>query len=527
MVSANEIGYDTNASATEMAETIFGTGVQVTNATFTGDNRASAIYSDGDDTLGVAPSDTGVILSTGRADRFTNSNGQSNQSNSTSTNNSGINGNSDFNAIAGTQTYDASWLDVTFIPDGDFMTMQFVFASDEYPEYAGSIYNDVVGVWINGTHVPLSVASGPTAVGSVNDTENSNLYVSNVNDDYNTEMDGFTVTMSLTIPVNSGVENTIRIGIADVADSSYDSNLLIAADSVQTGFVAIEDALTTFVGSTNTFDVLGNDLTNIPGTLVITHINGQTVTAGSTVTLGTGQTILVNADGTLTITTDNDEETVSFTYTSGVQNPAGIIVQSDTAMVTLETIPCFVRDTRIQTPEGLIPVQDLKIGDLVETYDNGAKPIAWIGHRAVAGMGTLAPIRIAAGTFGTHGTLMVSPQHRILVRDSLAELMFGQAEVLIKAKDLINGRGIRQVQMPQVEYFHIMFDEHQVVYSEGLASESFLPGPQSSEMFDQDVLDELTTIFPELEVATGQGYGPAARMSLKQHEARSLLGRVA
>jgi len=171
----------------------------VTDASFTGDSRASAIYSDGDDTLGVSPSDTGVILSTGRADRFTNSNGQSNQSTSTSTNNSGINGNSDFNTIAGTQTYDASWLDVTFIPDGDFMTMQFVFASDEYPEYAGSIYNDVVGVWINGTHVPLSVASGPTAVGSVNDTENSNLYVSNVNDDYNTEMDGFTVTMSFEV----------------------------------------------------------------------------------------------------------------------------------------------------------------------------------------------------------------------------------------------------------------------------------------------------------------------------------------
>jgi hypothetical protein len=527
MVSANEIGYQTNATATQMAETIFGEGVQVTDASFTGDNRASAIYTDGDDTLGVAPSDTGVILSTGRADRFTNSNGDANQSNSTSTNNSGVNNNSDFNTIAGARTYDASWLDVTFIPDGDFMTMQFVFASDEYPEYAGSVYNDVVGVWINGVHVPLSVASGPTAVSSVNQNDNSNLYVSNTNDEYNTEMDGFTVTMSLTIPVNDGEENTIRIGIADVSDSSYDSNLLIAANSVQTGYVAVEDSLTTYVGSTNTFDVLSNDVTSIPGTLVITHINGDPVTVGSTVILPTGQTIIVNADGTLTISTDNDEDTVSFTYTSGVENSAGIIVQSDTAMVTLETIPCFVRGTRVQTPDGMIAVEDLSVGDMVETFDNGPQPVRWIGNRAVAGRGKLAPIRIAAGTFGSHGSLMVSPQHRILVRDSLAELLFGQSEVLIKAKDLINGRGIRTVESDEVEYFHIMFEEHQVVFSEGLASESFLPGPQSSEMFDQEVKDELTEIFPELEVETGEGYSPAARLSLKRHEAKTLLGTAA
>jgi hypothetical protein len=122
---------------------------------------------------------------------------------------------------------------------------------------------------------------------------------------------------------------------------------------------------------------------------------------------------------------------------------------------------------------------------------------------------------------------MVSPQHRILVRDSLAELLFGQSEVLIKAKDLINGRGIRTVESDEVEYFHIMFEEHQVVFSEGLASESFLPGPQSSEMFDQEVKDELTEIFPELEVETGEGYSPAARLSLKRHEAKTLLGTAA
>ena len=527
MVSATEIGYDKNASAIAMAETIFGNGTHVLSASYTGDNNASAIYTDGNQTLGVTPSDTGVILSTGNVDKFTNSSGSANQSNSTSTNTSGINSNSDFNTIAGANTYDASWLDVVFIPDGNLMTMTFVFASDEYPEYAGSIYNDIVGVWVNGTHVPLSVASGPTTVGSVNANNNTNLYVSNTNSEYNTEMDGFTVSMSLTIPVNDGQQNTIRIGIADVADSSYDSNLLIAADTVQTELVAVDDQLTIHPNGTKTFNVLDNDESSSTGTLVITNINGQAVTAGDTVTLASGQTILVNANGTLTITTDNDEDTVSFTYTAGITDTGGNIVNSDVAMVSLQTIPCFVRGTRIQTPKGLVAIQDLKVGDLVDTYDKGPQPIRWIGQKSVIGRGKLAPIRIAAGTFGSHGTLLVSPQHRILVCDALAELLFGQTEVLIKAKDLLNGRGIRTFETDEVEYFHLMFEEHQIVFSEGLASKSFLPGPQNSEIFDEEILEELTNLFPELDVETGKGYSPSVRMSLKSFEADTLFGVAA
>lgn len=80
----------------------------------------------------------------------------------TSTNTGGTNNDADFNAIADASTYDASYIVVDFIPVEDTMTMQFVFSSDEYPEYTNSIYNDAVGVWINGTHVPLSIANSVT-----------------------------------------------------------------------------------------------------------------------------------------------------------------------------------------------------------------------------------------------------------------------------------------------------------------------------------------------------------------------------
>ena len=205
MVAASELPITTSASATAMAQEIMGDGVTVVSASYTGDNRSSGIYSDGNATSpGVTPGDTGVILSTGRARDFTNSSGQSNQSTNTSTNTSGQNNNADFNAAAGTSTYDASYLDIDFIPTGDVMTMQFVFASEEYPEYVNSIYQDLVGVWINGTQVEMSIGNGDTDPGNVNSTTNENLYVDNTTDDYNTEMDGFTVTMTLTIPVISG-----------------------------------------------------------------------------------------------------------------------------------------------------------------------------------------------------------------------------------------------------------------------------------------------------------------------------------
>ncbi len=504
MVRGTEIGYDLNATALQMAETIFGTGVQVVSASYTGDNASSAIYSDGDLTGGVAPSDTGVILSTGNASSFTTkSRWGSNARPNTSSNTNGVDNNADFNQLAGSQTHDASWLDVTFVPSGDYMTLDFVFSSEEYPEYVGSVFNDVVGVWVNGVNVPISIGDGMTSVTNVNQSNSSNLYVDNTADQYNTEMDGFTVTLTLTIPVVSGAENTIRIGIADVSDSNYDSNILIAAGSGQTGLIAIDDDLQMMQGTTKTFDLLSNDLNNTAGTLQITQINGIDVTAGSQVTLATGQVVTVNADGTITLVTDLDIEAVDFTYEVSAVDGGGVVLQQTTGLVNLNTIPCFVAGTRIATPRGLVPVEDLAVGDMVLTVDDGPQPLRWIGNRTVDAIGSLAPIEFAPGAVGDHGRLRVSPQHRIMMSDPRSALWFGEDEVLVKAKDLVNGQSIRQAEGGTVTYHHILFDKHQVVYSEGLPTESFHPGPQTKSCFDAEVMEELCTLFPELSPETG------------------------
>lgn len=527
LATASELNMNKSATALEMAQTIFGDGTTVTSATYSGSSYSSATYWGGDSiTPGVTPGDSGIILSTGSVDFFTRPSGDPNTSNSTSVNSGGQNNRSDFNAIAGRSTYDASFLTVDFIPDTNVVTMQFVFSSEEYPEYSTSIYNDVVGVWINGTHVPLSVTESPAAVSEINQNENINLYVDNTGDDYNTEMDGFTLTMTLNIPVIAGQENTLQVGIADTSDSSYDSNLLIAADSVQTQLVAENDDLTIGFGGTKNLAALANDLNQTGGTLEITHINGIAVSAGDQVTLPTGQKVTLLADGTFDIEADQDEEVVNFTY--GVQSVdnTGAVLEDDVGFITVKTIPCFVAGTNIRTMRGEVPVEDLEPGDLIMTLDNGAQPLRWIGQRSVPGHGKLAPIRIRAGTFGPHGTLMLSPQHRVLVQDVRAEMLFGEDQVLVAAKDLINDRSIRRVPQESVTYVHLLFDEHQVIWSQGLATESFLPGPQTTAVFEQDLVDEITEIFPELNALTGEGYSPAARRTLKQYEAAVLMGRV-
>ncbi|SMY08124.1 Hint domain-containing protein [Flavimaricola marinus] len=527
MVTGVELTYDTGADAMEMAEAIFGDSVEVVSASYSGSYYSSAIYTNGESiSPNVVPGDTGVILSTGAATYFTNSGGGSNDYSNTSYNSGGENYNDSFDDVAGTYTYDAAYMDIVFIPDGDVMTMQFVFASDEYPEYSDSIYNDVVLVEVNGEVIPLSVTNSSTSVTEINQNENVNLYNDNTADQYNTEMDGFTVTMTLTIPVVAGEENSIRIGIADASDSNYDSNLLIAGDSLQTDLVAIQDDVTVKEGVTKTVDVLDNDLNATSGTLVITHINDIAVTAGDTVNLTTGQSVTLNADGTLSITADSDNDTVSFTYETAAEDGSGAVLETDVGFVTVTTVPCFVAGTRISTPDGDRRVEDLQPGDLVLTKDAGAQQVRWAGRRSVAAQGRMAPVLIRSGTFGTHGDVMVSPLHRVLVTGGVAELLFAEPEVLVTARDLVNDRSVRRVEGGTVDYVHIMFDAHQVIYADGLATESFLPGPQTTSLFEDEIVAEICAIFPELDPVTGEGYSPAARRTLRAYEGR-LLGQVA
>ena len=183
---------------------------------------------------------------------------------------------------------------------------------------------------------------------------------------------------------------------------------------------------------------------------------------------------------------------------------------------------CFTPGTRIATPLGARDIADLRVGDLVVTRDHGLQPIRWIESRTVPAMDKFAPIRIRPGVVtGQDRDLLVSPQHRMLFQGYRAELLFGESEVLVAAKHLVDGVDVTQDAGGDVTYIHMMFDEHEIVFAEGAATESFHPGDIGLNAVHDAAREELFALFPSLR-ADVNGYGPTARRCLKRHEAELL-----
>lgn len=224
----------------------------------------------------------------------------------------------------------------------------------------------------------------------------------------------------------------------------------------------------------------------------------------------------------------------SVTIDSVAQNNFGGL---DTSRYGLQGAPafvCFGRGTRIMTARGEVAVEDLRVGDMVLTRDNGPQPLRWIGSKALdrhqlALFTQLRPVRIRGGALG-HGLprrdLSVSQQHRVLVQSRVAERIFGQPEVLVAAKHLVGVAGIEIDDSAQpVEYFHLLFDRHEVLYSEGALTESLFTGAEALKAVDAAARAEIVALFPEL--ATVDPDRIPARQIGKGHRARQLARRHA
>lgn len=192
-------------------------------------------------------------------------------------------------------------------------------------------------------------------------------------------------------------------------------------------------------------------------------------------------------------------------------------------------IPCFVAGTLIDTAEGRRRVEDLKPGDLVLTRDKGYLPLQWAGQRALADKEIaehpeFAAVILRAGALGPNMPecdTRVSPSHRVLVCGPRAELLFGENEVLVPAGHLVGMPGIER-DTSAVTYVHIMFDSHQIVLGDGLWSESFQPADYALDGLGAAQRDEILALFPELADKGNLRKFKAARMTLRQHEARLL-----
>lgn len=215
---------------------------------------------------------------------------------------------------------------------------------------------------------------------------------------------------------------------------------------------------------------------------------------------------------------------VVFTPTDGQVLQSGTFVSSTsvTSQGSLDVDdlgpPCFTLGTFIRTPKGEVPVEMLGTGDLVETADRGPQPIRWLGRSSVAGTGDFAPVEFAEGALGNTEKLLVSPQHRMLVTGKTAELYLGEPEVLVAAKHLTCLPGVKITPMRRVTYLHILFDQHEIVFSNSVLSESFHPGGVMLER-DLALRAEIAAIFPDCPALHRATPLPIARPVMRGREA--------
>ncbi|WP_370401531.1 Hint domain-containing protein [Sulfitobacter sp. JB4-11] len=191
----------------------------------------------------------------------------------------------------------------------------------------------------------------------------------------------------------------------------------------------------------------------------------------------------------------------------------------NTYATTSSTTICFVQGTLISTPPGLRRIETLAPGALVDTLDGGTKPIIWRRRQQRRTKTAQSPIQIEAGALGCglpERSLRVSPQHRIMINAKAVRRMFGVDEVLIPAKRLLPLPGIRQITVQDpVCYWHILLDEHAIVFSEGSPVETLWPGPEARKSIPRSVR------LPEI------GQMQSARLVPEAPRQRQLIARLA
>jgi hypothetical protein len=194
------------------------------------------------------------------------------------------------------------------------------------------------------------------------------------------------------------------------------------------------------------------------------------------------------------------------------------------------TIICFADGTLIDTPNGPVPVEQLRPGDMVVTRDSGPLPLRWVGRRVLSPdvlkmQPNLRPIQVAQDTFGAGlpaSDLTLSPNHRLMLSDWRVEMLFGEPDVLVAVRMLQDNGNISVADAPRgIAYNHLLFDRHEIVFANAMPSESLYPGPVALNALDDAALSEIRAIFPEA-LDESVDVGPPARRILREFEANAL-----
>jgi len=193
----------------------------------------------------------------------------------------------------------------------------------------------------------------------------------------------------------------------------------------------------------------------------------------------------------------------------------------DKAAAKFGDVACvrFARGTHITLASGAqVLIEDLRIGDRVLTRDAGPQEIRWIGETTQRAVGDFAPVVITEGALFNTRDLVLSPDHRLFIYQREDRLGAGRSEVLVKVRHLINGDTVYQKDGGFVDYFQILFDDHQIIYAEGIAAETLLVDARTRAALPEDVnaRDHSDTPHAEFEVTESLANRPDVVTLLKR-----------
>ncbi|MCX8507566.1 MAG: Hint domain-containing protein [Rhodobacteraceae bacterium] len=252
-----------------------------------------------------------------------------------------------------------------------------------------------------------------------------------------------------------------------------------------------------------------------------------------------GTASISSATGLWTYDLDDTNATVLALHHGSTLTDTFSVVLSDaggtsTKVVSITiTVPCFAAGTLIETAEGCRPIEDLKPGELVRTRDHGMQPLRWIGCQRVTAAelqrsARLRPVLVPAGALAggvPHRDLLVSRQHRLLLQTRTAEVSGGTRDsdgVLIPAILLTETqRAVAGPSDVDIDYWHLLFDRHEIVFVEGVEAESLLLGPMALRALPARTRKEICALFPDAEAR--EQLATPARPIPERHVQRAIM----
>ncbi len=193
-----------------------------------------------------------------------------------------------------------------------------------------------------------------------------------------------------------------------------------------------------------------------------------------------------------------------------------------------KAVICFTPGTQIATSKGMIRVEDLRGDEKVITHDNAYQRLRWVGRQdlrreELALLPYLQPVLIRKDAIDTgvpNRDILVSPNHRILIRSNNAASVFGHKEVLVAAKDLTCIRGVDRIETHEVSYIHLLFERHELIMSDVLWTESLQLGPRAISGLDRQGQEQVRALFPNLAGYTERDTYTPVRRCLSTEEVR-------